>query len=193
MSHHHSINHKVRAESRPSNSPTATIERASQLAEAGNVGDALKLLSSSSTDNADIRNAKAVCLMRLERPDEAVNVYRSLLLAPGCTWIQPDRPVFHITNFALSLILIGRPSGARDLLNGVKDKNHPSVDRLSEILRKWERNLSWWQWLNWRCGVDPTHKVTLSAPIGDFTDPLTLRQTSERPTEVDVLDGMKAG
>mgnify|MGYP002624573921 CR=1 FL=1 len=118
----------------------------------------------------DIVNARGVCLLRTGRYDEAVALYRNLVLQPGCTWMRKDRPLHYKTNFAVALLLSGRPSGCLDMLHELTAEAPPIGDVLRSAIKRWESTLPFWSWLNWKlCGAAPPDRpVCLDFEPGDF-------------------------
>lgn len=163
--------------SREGNSATL-VSKAVRLAAAGRCEEALLSLSAGNSSAADVKNARAVCLMRLGRYDAAVKTLRSLVLQSGCTWMKADLPVIYRTNFATALLLANLPGGVRETLSGVKEKDHPSVLRLQNSLDVWQKRLSWWQPFNWKFGVAPAVPITIDFEPGDFFDPLSAVMTT---------------
>lgn len=149
--------------------PDPILNKVLRLADAGDYQAALGLLRDSNRQPL-LRNARGVCLLRLGRIDDAVRVFRDLVLQPGCTWMRPELPVEFKLNFATALFLSGRPSGSLEMLAEIRDEQHPTVILLRAEIRKWESTLTWWQRLNWRIGrIDPpTPPAGLSFPPGDF-------------------------
>lgn len=143
-----------------------------RLAEAGEYEKALHALAKGGSGSPEVTNARGVCLMRLQRASDAVQVLRPLVLEPGSTWMKRDLPVIYRTNFATALLLGGHKLGGRDALIEIGERAHPSRVRLADALRLWERELSWWQRLLWKLGVEPDLPVTIDFLPGDFVDPL---------------------
>lgn len=159
-----------------------TLRDAVRLAESGRYEQALAVLNRSSFNTEAIRNARGVCLMRLGRIEDALRVFRSLVLAPGSTWMKRDLPVVFCTNFCTVLLLAGHPAGCFDALSEIADRNHPSVVRLRQTLDRWQRTLPFWSWLIWKLGSDPSVPITLDFAPGEFTDQMDV-PTSTPPNE----------
>ena len=149
----------------------AVIIRAVGYANAGQFEQAIRHLTASHLNNDSIRNARGVCLMRMGKSDDAVRLFRSLVLMPGCTWMMPDTPVIYRTNFATSLLITGRRAGCLSCLLEMAERDHPSVVRLRTAISEWEHRLTWWQWLSWKLGLEPKLPVSMSFPPGDFFEP----------------------
>ncbi len=115
---------------------------------------ALDQLKDCSAD-VDVRNIKAVLLMRLGRPNEAVNLLRPIVFDPTSLMVKPGVPEIVILNFATSLLLAGHVSGCLDVLSSIQDNSIKGVRRLQACVRKWEKSLSFWSWIDWKvCGIE---------------------------------------
>lgn len=146
------------------------LDRAIQLAAAGNPGESLQTLSHISEPSPEVINARGVCLMRLGRAAEAVRLFRSLVLTPNCTWMKAELPVIYRTNFSTSLMLAGMPMGARETLAEISEKSHPSVVRLQQAWNHWEQQLGLWQRFCLKLGLAPETPIAITFPAGDFID-----------------------
>ena len=154
------------------NAWAAAANKAVKLANVGRYEDALQILAAASSSAPEIKNAKAVCLMRLGQHTAAAQILRSLVMLPGCTWMKPELPVIYRTNFATALLLSNLPAGVQETLFEIKEKDHPSVLRLHDAMQTWQKGLSWWQWLNWKLGVAPEVPISIEFLPGEFVDPV---------------------
>ena len=152
-----------------SSSSQATYDRVLHHVANGNYQKALDLLRSAGREPR-MQNAIGVCLMRLGRTEDAVRVFRELVLAPGGIGLKPEIPLIPKVNFAASLLLAGHRTGCLDVLAGLGEDMHPSVQRLRAVIKEWERSLSFWQRLNWRFGrIEPTNApLTFESPPGEL-------------------------
>jgi hypothetical protein len=134
---------------------------------------ALGVLGPAAGQDQELANAMGVCLMRLGRIEEAVRLFRMLVLAPGCTWPRPNLPNVYKTNFATALLLAGHPSGCVEILAEVRDERDAQVQRLRAAIRKWESELSFFQRLNWWVArVEPSGRpVPLEFEPGELLRP----------------------
>ncbi len=108
------------------------------------------------------QNIRGVQFMREGKLDEAISVLRSLVMPPGCTWTRPEAPNVFKRNFATALLLAGHPSGCLELLAEMKDEQHPRVQQIRAAIKRWEKTLSFFQWLNWRTGwIEPENRPVL--------------------------------
>jgi hypothetical protein len=147
------------------------VQHALPHIEAGHYEKALNVLAGGGSIPS-VQNARGVCLMRLGRYEDAVRLYRGLVLQAGGTWARADVPTLHKTNFATALLLDGHPSGCLSQLEEIGDPNYPPVIRLRQALAKWQSTLGILQRLNWWFGrIEPPHcKVSLDFPPGDVID-----------------------
>lgn len=150
--------------------PSPTLAKAFHMADAGDLKGALKILVASGEASLLASNARGVCLMRMGRAEDAVQVYRICAVDNATMYLRRDLPVIVGTNFATALLLSGRTAGAANTLSEIGNETHPSVARLRSALAKWEAELSWWQKVCWKAGLVPSHPVTLEFMPGDFMD-----------------------
>ncbi|REJ90632.1 MAG: tetratricopeptide repeat protein [Planctomycetota bacterium] len=147
------------------------LHKVAQLLSEGQPAQALALLDRSNLNSPAFVNARGVCLMRLTRLDDALRLFRSLVLAPGCMWMKPDLPVIYRTNFATILLLTNHPAGCLDVLREVSERDHPSVIRLKRTLEEWVAGLSWHHWMAWKLGLEPSVPVQIDYAPGEVEDP----------------------
>ncbi|MEZ6039293.1 MAG: tetratricopeptide repeat protein [Planctomycetaceae bacterium] len=154
-------------------SPAEFLQLVVTVAESGRYEEALRIAADAVEQSPDLRNVRGVCLMRMGRAREAVQLYRSYILAPNCTWMRTDLPVIHRTNFATALMLAGLTLGGRDSLSEIREVDHPSVVRLKQSLAEWQRKLAWWQRIWFRMGIAPEIPVEIRFIPGDLVDVAT--------------------
>ena len=105
----------------------------------------------------EVYNAVGVCLLRLGRAEEAVKLYRELLLFPSTLVLRDDLPLHYSTNFATALLLYGQVTVCLRMLSQIGNDDDPTVRQLQAAIARWERSLSYWARLGWRWGaVDPS-------------------------------------
>lgn len=157
---------------------------AQTLLAAGETDRAMSVLKDSGSNDA-ITSARGVCLMRSGRAGSALELYRQLVVKEGCTWLRPDTPVIHRTNYCTALLLSGHPDGAVELINSIEEQSHPSVIRLQQAITAWQSKFTLWQRLQWKMGLVPNVPFQLGFPPGDILDPVTTpRAESPSPTDV---------
>jgi hypothetical protein len=147
---------------------------------------AISLSRKHGCQDPDIINARGVCLMRTDKYDEAIVLFRGLVLEPGCTWMRRDRPVHYKTNFATALLLGGHPNGCLEVLCDLAGDASPSANVLRSAIKRWESSLPFWAWLDWKINrTEPKNRpVQIDFEPGDFGTQAapTSRSTLEEPT-----------
>jgi tetratricopeptide (TPR) repeat protein len=142
---------------------------ARQWMAAGDYEKARQILNASSASD-EMKNAKGVCLMRLGRHEEALRIYRNLVLQSGTMWMRPDVHIHFKVNLCTALLLAGHSAGCAASLAEINRDDHPAVQRLRNAIAAWKRELSLWQKILWWIGQEPSHPVTLSFPAGELDD-----------------------
>jgi predicted Zn-dependent protease len=145
---------------------TALLQQTESLLEANEPRRALELLARKKVNSLWVSNVRAVCLLRLGQPAQAMEVLRSLVVASGGFSLKQETPTALKVNFATALLLCGNVSGGEGTLDEIGDKQHPGVQQLREGLSAWQRSFTFWEKLrSWFLG-DPGRSVTLSFPPG---------------------------
>lgn len=139
--------------SRPKPSPPAAtnpaILRAAEFIKKGDYRRASALLVAAGRD-LQVRNTLGVCLMRLGEFEQAVQVYRQLVLMPGSVTERAEISDVYKRNFATALLLRGFPSGALEVLASMHDSESLMSARIRASIKQWERSLSFFRWLDWK-------------------------------------------
>ncbi|MBN9522701.1 hypothetical protein J0H58_29960 [bacterium] len=136
----------VHAETRKPDWPAETADlliRVDGFLREGRPRLALSLLPT--TDVPWVRNARGVCLLRLGRPGEAIEVLRDLVFGPGGFAVRHDADPGFQANYATALLLDGNTQGFWGIFGGIRDRNHPTVARLDEAVRRWKAGMTFWQ------------------------------------------------
>lgn len=152
----------ARAAARPAT--TADLQtRVDDLLREGRPREALALLPAA--DAPWVRNARGVCLLRLGRAGEAIEVLRDLVFGPGGFAVRPDADPVHQANYATALLLDGNPEGFSSILGGIDDRSHPAVAGLDEAVRRWRAGMTVWQRVASALGVGGP-RLTIPFPPG---------------------------
>ncbi len=131
------------------------------LISIGRYPDAIARLRLATTCQEN-QNRLGVCLMRISNVEEAVKIYRQLVLAPGCTWLRPELPASYKRNFATALLLAGLPSGALDVLHQSGDPYAVYYVRLRAAIQLWARTLPFMQRIDWYINlIEPRNPVIM--------------------------------
>tara|TARA_R110002167_G_C12678096_1_gene651259 strand:- start:671 stop:1207 length:537 start_codon:yes stop_codon:yes gene_type:complete len=143
------------------------LNRVDQLLQANAPDQALKLISNSKIKTPWLKNATAVCQLRLGNPQVAIEIYRSLLVNGGI-FLRADAPVVFKVNFAVALLLDKNLPGFYNALFDVKEEEHPSIPKLKAAVKSWRQQLTLWQKLQLICGNHPHAPLELGFAPGDL-------------------------
>lgn len=131
------------------------LQHARQLMAKGEYQKALTTLPSSNRD-LEVRNVCAVCLMRMNRFEEAIDLLRPVAINSSINKMREDVPIHIRINFATALYFGGRPAGGLEALQEIKCEDHPSVKLVREHARNWVAQMSFLRRLDWRFnGIAP--------------------------------------
>jgi hypothetical protein len=174
------VGHDTRRASDDRDGHAHLLKSISDAAAAGQYDRAVSLSSLHSADDPVIANARGVCLMRDGRLAEALDLFRWLVMNPGCTWIRTDRPNYFLTNYATILLLTGHWEDCLAVLREVKTDS-AVVKRLRAVFQAWEATLTFGQKLHWwvHRAVPPDHPIEIDFTPGEFGPPYD--NTSLRP------------
>ena len=148
------------------------LSRVAELLDQGKAGEALEAIGRSRQSTAPIDNARAVCLLRLNRPEEAVKVLRNTLFPRGSINMDESLPLAYRLNFATGLLMTAHVAGAKELLTTIpRGQDSPMVPKLREAVRQWMRGLP----VAWKLlallGIYPGKPVVLDFPPGELWMP----------------------
>jgi hypothetical protein len=143
------------------------LARVDRLQMAGSPQDALVALNGSAVVSPWVENARGVCLLRLGRARQAVDVLRGLVFDTTRMGFRPDAdPVFE-ANYATSLLLAGNADSFEGILGGIRDRRHPAVVKLADAVRRWRASFTWGEWLR-ACFGGAARPLVLDFPPGDL-------------------------
>ena len=149
-----------------SGAPTGSnYDRIKRLLESNRVDEALQLARTRANSDAAMRNAYAVCLMRSGQPEEALALYRGLLL--NGIFLRPEVPTVYKSNFATALALSGQLDGALSVLQEIAPEKHPMAERLLAAINERRQRQSFWQKLRCLWG-SAQPRIELDFPPGEL-------------------------
>ncbi|MBN1556362.1 MAG: hypothetical protein JXA11_16600 [Phycisphaerae bacterium] len=157
---------------------TAVLHQAKELLDLGRPKAALDLLNDSGINTPCIDNARGVCFLRLDRPDDALKVFRKLVFPGGAFAVPDDTPPVFRVNYVTTFFLLDNVIIGIQLLRDIPDQDHPLVRALTETVVRWKRTLSWWRRILLPAGVYPNRPIRLDSPPGFLWIP---EETEERP------------
>jgi len=159
---------RTAAEHHPSERAAGIYRKVVNLLDAGRVKEALDAIRTHSGTDPSLKNLHGVCLMRTGSTADAVRLYRQLVLSSNGVTLRPEAPTVFKSNFATALLLDGSVTGAEAVLQEAADESHPAVQRLRGAIARWRSGLSFWQRMQWRCGMDPGRPIEVDFAPGDY-------------------------
>ena len=156
------------ADAAPASPAQVLIEQARHLLDVGKPQEAFDLINAKGSGAPAMKNARGVCLMRMQQPALAVRTYRSLVLDHNGISLRTDVPTLYKTNFATALLLDGNVSGCQSVLDEIRDENDPGVQKLRAVIQRWVSELSFLKRLAWTAGSQPAHPVTVDFVPGEL-------------------------
>jgi hypothetical protein len=142
------------------------LGKVERFLQEGHPEDALEAISRSRLKSSWVTNANGVCLLRLERAKQAVDLFRSLVLSPGVVTIREDAPIVFKTNFATALLMHANLGGCLRVLHEIGDERDSAVQQLRTAIQRFRAGLSPWKRLEWKMGIPPSIPVPLNFPPG---------------------------
>ncbi|HBJ35334.1 MAG TPA: hypothetical protein DDZ51_11395 [Planctomycetaceae bacterium] len=131
------------------------LQHARQLMAKGDYQKALTTLPSSNRD-LEVRNVCAVCLMRMNRFEEAIDLLRPVTVNSSIHKMREDVPIHIRINFATALYFGGRPAGGLEALQEIGCEDHSAVKLVREHARHWVAQMSFIRRIDWRLnGIAP--------------------------------------
>jgi hypothetical protein len=128
---------------------------AKQLMDKREFQKALTLLPSSNRD-LEVRNVCAVCLMRMNRFEESIDLLRTVSINSSINRLRDDVPLHIKINFATSLYFGGRPAGGLEALQELQCDDHPAIKLVRDHANDWVAQMSFIRRLDWRLnGIAP--------------------------------------
>jgi hypothetical protein len=144
------------------------LDQARHLLELDKPQEAFDLINAKGSGAPAMKNARGVCLMRMQQPALAVRTYRSIVLDHNGISLRSDVPIVYKTNFATALLLDGNVSGCQSVLDEIRDENDPGVQKLRSVIQRWVSELSFLKRLAWKAGSQPAHPVTIDFVPGEL-------------------------
>jgi hypothetical protein len=144
------------------------LQKVKNALAGGDVDGALALLSRTRLRSPWLTNAAGVCQLRLRNHKVAVDVFRSLVLAPGGLLLRTDVPPVFLANYAAALLGAGNVGGAHRVLNELDADGDSVVQRLRQARRNWLNRLTIWQKLNVWTGGQPAVPIEFDFPVGEL-------------------------
>jgi hypothetical protein len=144
------------------------LSKVERFLQEGHPENALEVISRSRLKSSWVTNANGVCLLRLDRAKQAVDLFRGLVLPPGTVTLRADAPAVFKTNFATALLADDNLGGCLGVLHEIDDEENPAVQQLRVAIQRFRESLSLWTRLQWRMGMPPSGPVPLGFPPGNL-------------------------
>jgi WD40 repeat protein len=130
--------------------------------------EALRLLNASGKRDPAAENARGVCLMRLGDADGALRVFSKLVFPATGNRMLAHGPVVYKINFASALLLANRVAECIERLDEMDADQDVAVQRLRSAINQWKRQLTFWQKMQWFCGIQPSKPISRDFPLGEL-------------------------
>lgn len=125
------------------------LQRVKEAAAKGDYQQALELLPADS-QVPEIRNCRAVCLIRLNRFEDAFSVLRRLVVNEGTQGVRPEVPDHIKISFATALFYGGLPPGGLEVLAETRREDDPEVKQLRQATAHWVAGMSLLSRFDWK-------------------------------------------
>lgn len=125
------------------------LQRVKEATAQGDYERALALLPADS-QSPEIRNTRAVCMMRLHRFTDAYSVLRRVVINETTQVVRREIPDYIKINFATALFYGGLPAGGLEVLAETRREDDPAVKQLRQATAHWVAGMSLWRRLDWK-------------------------------------------
>lgn len=142
-------------------------ERIQQLLDQNHPQDALNLINHLGHDSAPMKNARAVCLLRLGKIEEAITMLREITFR-GYMCVPSDTPALYQLNFATAMLMANHKEGVMDIVSRLDEKQYPAAAKLRSAVREWEKSLGFFRWMLYKAGMYPNKPIPIDFAPGDL-------------------------
>ncbi len=125
------------------------LQRVKEAASQGDYQRALELLPADS-QGQEIRNCRAVCMIRMNRFEDAFSVLRRIVVNEGTQGVRPEVPDHIKINFAIALFYGGLPAGGLEVLAETRREDDPAVKQLRQATNQWVAGMRLLSRLDWK-------------------------------------------
>jgi hypothetical protein len=151
----------------------ALSEKLLRVKEAAATGDYARAIQILPADNRapEFQNCRAVCLIRMQRFEDAIGALRAVVLNQGTLAVHTEVPRHYVVNLATALFFGGRQAGAYDLLAELSCEEDEKIRQLRQLMGEWERSMSFLARLDWKVNrIAPKKQPTApDRSLGQFT------------------------
>lgn len=135
---------------------SVSIDGVSTLLEQDRPQAALEMVNHSGQDSPSWQNARAVCLMRLGKAEEAIHVLRSIVFPGNSVYPPDDVPALYRANFVTAMLLKHPVGTVLNFTEHLNADEHPYVRQLLAALRHWRKSLTLRERILWAFGYYPS-------------------------------------
>ena len=146
-----------------------SFEYIEKLINENNVEKAMDILNRNSDTSIWSQNARAVCLMRLNFPANAVKILTPIVFAGSSIVFNSQATDKIKLNLAQAMLLTGNVAGAVKLIENTQ-QDCPLRNKLDTAIKKWKQSLPIWSRLSITLlGTLPFDKpVAVEPPYGEI-------------------------
>jgi len=142
-------------------------EQVRRLLEQGHPDRALDVIDHNDQNSTWMKNARAVCLLRLGKAQDAIRVLADITFQ-GNICIPSDTPAVYQTNFATALLIANNKEGAIDIIDRLHENHEPLVEKLANAVDKWRKGLTLVQKVLCKIGIFPGGRIQIDFCPGDL-------------------------
>ena len=142
-------------------------DRIKLLLNEGRPSDALKLIDHPGQTSASMKNAQAVCLLRLGKIQEAISLLRDITFQ-GFVCIPSDTPIVYQINFITAMMMSNNKDSVFDIIERLDGKKHPGAAKIKDAIAKWEKSLSIFQKFLYKMDIYPKKAIPIDFQPGEL-------------------------
>jgi sugar phosphate isomerase/epimerase len=144
----------------------ASLQHIRELLDQGRPDQALDFVTRLGNGTPEMANARGVCLLRLGRLDEAIEVLEDITYQ-GLPGIPHDVPPLFRVNFAAAMLRANRNKEAvLTILDRLNGNEHPEAAKLKAAVRQWKKSIGPLGRFRCRLGLCPAQPVPLDEHAG---------------------------
>lgn len=145
---------------------TVPIDHIRDLLNQGLAHQALQYIEHSGQKTQIMENAKAVCLLRLGKIDQAINLLKDIVFQ-GKICVPPETPLLYQINFATAMLVVNNKDFAMLLLAKPDIQSHPQAIKLIDAVNKWRKSLTLLEKFCYHIGIYSRKPVKIDFPAGE--------------------------
>lgn len=139
--------------------------RIRELLDKDRLQEALDLINRQRQETPEAQNARAVCLLRLGRVEEAASILRNIAFR-DLICMPDDAPLLFQLNFATAMLMANFKDAAFTVMDRLQSEKDPQAVELREAIARWKKNIGPLGRFCCRLGFYPKKPVKLDFPPG---------------------------